>query len=191
MCSVIAVSFLFSGLSVSTKIRSKRDMRAGGRSIWSAMGVSSSNLPYLGFAAASIEHLHCSVAVIPALATETSGTPWPRAARTCPDPSSCPARRCRPDPCPPGPVPRPPGSISRPRSRPSPPRRSVPPPTRTSRRRISLWAPACSCTSGAATSRLRGLPSCISPLITVPSSISLWQPPNSCRAMAFFTESSP
>ena len=32
---------------------------------------------------------------------------------------------------------------------------------------------------------------CISPLITVPSSISLWQPPNSCRAMAFFTESSP
>ena len=49
---------------------SKRDIRAGGRSIWSAIGASSSNLPYLGLAAASMEHLHWSVAVIPAFATE-------------------------------------------------------------------------------------------------------------------------
>ena len=70
MCSVMAVSFFLSGLSVRTNIRSKRDMSAGGRSIWSAMGESSSNLPYLGFAAASMEHLHWSVAVMPALATE-------------------------------------------------------------------------------------------------------------------------
>ena len=32
---------------------------------------------------------------------------------------------------------------------------------------------------------------CMSPLITVPSSISLWQPPKSWRAMAFLTESRP
>ena len=66
----MAVSFFFSGLSVRTNIMSKRDMSAGGRSIWSAMEVSSSNLPYLGLAAASMEHLHWRVAVIPALATE-------------------------------------------------------------------------------------------------------------------------
>ena len=74
MCSVMAVSFFLSGLSVSTNIRSKRDISAGGRSIWSAMGVSSSNLPYLGFAAASMEHLHCSVAVI---GTEFPPLPMP------------------------------------------------------------------------------------------------------------------
>ena len=68
---VILRSSFSSGLSVSTKMRSKREMSAGGRSIWLEMvSLSMSNLPYLGLAAASREHLHWRVAVIPALAIE-------------------------------------------------------------------------------------------------------------------------
>ena len=68
---VISRSCLSLGVSVSAKMRSKREMSAGGRSICEdRVSASWSNLPCLGLAAASMEHLHWRVAVIPALATE-------------------------------------------------------------------------------------------------------------------------
>ena len=59
-----------SGLSSTTKIRSKRDKIGDGRSICSPIDLYWSNLPNFGFAAASTEQREFNVAIIPAFAMD-------------------------------------------------------------------------------------------------------------------------
>ena len=72
ICVARSVSLALLGLSRIEKIRSKREIRAGGMLICSCIGRNSSNLPSFGFAAASTAHLVFNVAFIPALAIEIS-----------------------------------------------------------------------------------------------------------------------
>ncbi len=194
MCSVISLSFFLSGLSVSTNIISKRDISAGGNSIWFVIVSVSSNLPYFGFAAANIEHLHCSVAVIPAFATDIfcdSIASWsderswvvilssssiharPLSART-----SAPASSVH--------RPSPKSSFTAAAVRPAAladfPDAYIPLGARLLMY-LSSWDFA---TPGSPISR-----TCMSPLIEVPSSMSLWHPPKSCSASASFISSRP
>ena len=69
ICVASSVSVALLGLSRIEKIRSKREIRAGGIFICSCIGKNSSNLPSFGLAAARIAHLDLSVALIPAFAT--------------------------------------------------------------------------------------------------------------------------
>ena len=71
MCCANFLSFSTFGLSSITKVKSKRERIGEGKSIWSATVLYLSNLPNLGFAAASTEHLVFNVAMIPALAILT------------------------------------------------------------------------------------------------------------------------
>jgi len=57
-------------VSVTVKIRSKREISAGSRSICSLIGSYWSNRPYLGLAAPSSEQRDLRVALIPAFETE-------------------------------------------------------------------------------------------------------------------------
>ena len=71
MCWASFLSFSTFGLSSMTNVRSKRDRIGAGRSICSAMALYLSNLPNLGFAAASTAQRVFNVAMIPALAMLT------------------------------------------------------------------------------------------------------------------------
>ncbi len=71
MCSASLESSSGSGSSVTVKMRSNREMSAGSRSICSPIGSYWSKRPYFGFAAPRSEHRDLSVALMPALETDT------------------------------------------------------------------------------------------------------------------------
>ena len=70
MCDAMLRSCTESGLSVIVNIASNLDRSAGGRSICSATLLFSSKRPYFGFAAPRTAHRDCNVAVMPAFAMD-------------------------------------------------------------------------------------------------------------------------
>ena len=70
ICFAFATSLFESTVSLTKNIKSNLDSNAGGISTFSPIGSAASYLPYLGFAAAKIEHCASSVMLTPTLDIE-------------------------------------------------------------------------------------------------------------------------